>query len=200
MKTSEICVDQTERRRAIREHRGPDGNPDVNGIDYIEVDVIDQRLLSVHFLDKAPENITEKNVRVDGGVRIRNIQVKMVQLCEPEDPEQADCMLVTVDKAGDFSTYTLCLVQVDTSNQPTDIPLQGFDPRYACIDFSFKANCPSDLDCKQVDTCPPGVLDEPEINYLAKDYDSFRQLILDRLALIMPDWQERHIPSPCSPG
>jgi len=194
MKTSEICDDRTERRRAIREHRGPDGNPDVNGIDYIEVDDADQRILHVHFLDKAPENITEKNVRIDGGQRIRNIQVTAVELCEPDDPEQADCMLVTVDKAGDFSTYTLCLVQVDASNQPTDIPLQGFDPRYACIDFSFKANCPSDLDCKQEDICPARVLDEPEINYLAKDYASFRQLILDRLALIMPDWQERHIP------
>ena len=33
-----------------------------------------------------------------------------------------------------------------------------------------------------------------EINYLAKDYASFRQLILDRLALVMPDWKERHVP------
>ena len=33
-----------------------------------------------------------------------------------------------------------------------------------------------------------------EINYLAKDYASFRQLILDRLALTMPDWQETHVP------
>src|SRR6185369_9764573 len=31
-------------------------------------------------------------------------------------------------------------------------------------------------------------------NYLAKDYASFRQLLLDRLALIMPEWQERHAP------
>ncbi|KAA3660765.1 MAG: putative baseplate assembly protein, partial [Chloroflexi bacterium] len=35
---------------------------------------------------------------------------------------------------------------------------------------------------------------EPEINYLAKDYASFRQLLLDRLAVVMPDWQERHVP------
>src|SRR5262249_14051123 len=31
-------------------------------------------------------------------------------------------------------------------------------------------------------------------NYLAKDYASFRQLILDRLALTMPNWQETHVP------
>ncbi|MHC4179147.1 MAG: putative baseplate assembly protein, partial [Planctomycetota bacterium] len=39
----------------------------------------------------------------------------------------------------------------------------------------------------------PEPLDEPEINYLAKDYASFRTLILDRLSLIMPDWQDRYV-------
>ena len=33
---------------------------------------------------------------------------------------------------------------------------------------------------------------EPDINYLAKDYASFRQLILDRLGVIMPAWSETH--------
>ncbi len=194
MKTSEICQDDTKRRRAVRNHKDKNGNPDLNGIDYIEVDETDQRILYVRFMDKAPENITEKNVRIAGGQRIRNIQVIEVRLCDPDDPDLADCMQVTVDKAGDFSIYTLCLVEVDKSNPPADQPLEGFDPRYACVDFSFKANCSSDLDCQAVDTCPPRALVEPEIDYLAKDYASFRQLILDRLALIMPDWQERHIP------
>ncbi len=194
MKTSEICRDDTKRRLAVKGHRDAQDNPDLNGIDYIEVDESDQRILHVHLLDKAPENITKNNVRIDGGRRIRNIQVKEVQLCDPDDPDLADCLEVTVDKAGDFSTYTLCLVVADEHGRPTDIPLHGFDQRYNCIDFSFKANCPSDLDCKTEDTCPPTVLPEPEIDYLAKDYASFRQLILDRLATIMPDWQERHIP------
>src|SRR5262249_26696973 len=30
--------------------------------------------------------------------------------------------------------------------------------------------------------------------YLAKDYAGFRQLILDRLAVTMPGWKERHVP------
>lgn len=34
----------------------------------------------------------------------------------------------------------------------------------------------------------------PELSYLARDYASFRQLILDRLAQLIPDWQERHVP------
>jgi hypothetical protein len=42
--------------------------------------------------------------------------------------------------------------------------------------------------------CPPPEMPTPEINYLAKDYASFRQLMLDRLAVTMPDWKERHVP------
>lgn len=193
-KTSQVCSDDKQRRYDVRAHR-TDDKPDLNGIDYIEVDASDQRILYVHFMDRAPEDISKENVRIDGGRRIRNIKViDDPILCDPEDPELSDCMQVTVDKAGDFSTYTLCLVALDAQENPTDQPLAGFDIRYACADFSFKANCPSDLDCQAPDTCPPPALQEPDINYLAKDYASFRQLILDRLALIMPGWQERHIP------
>ncbi len=45
-----------------------------------------------------------------------------------------------------------------------------------------------------VDLCEPPALVEPLIDYLAKDYASFRRLMLDRLALLMPEWTERHIP------
>jgi hypothetical protein len=69
-----------------------------------------------------------------------------------------------------------------------------FDPRYLCLEFSFKIDCPSNLDCKTETVCPSEISGEPEINYLAKDYATFRQLILDRLSLVMPEWTERHIP------
>ncbi|UCC61655.1 MAG: putative baseplate assembly protein, partial [Anaerolineae bacterium] len=31
----------------------------------------------------------------------------------------------------------------------------------------------------------------PEIDYLAKDYESFRRLMLDRLSQLVPDWREQ---------
>jgi hypothetical protein len=133
-------------------------------------------------------------VRIKGGRRIRDIRVVDFDVHRQEDPELDDCMVITVDQPGDFSPYTLRLVALDERGHPTDQPFPGFDPRYAQLEFSFKAGCPSDLDCKPRDICPPTERTEPEINYLAKDYASFRQLILDRLALIMPDWQERHVP------
>src|SRR5439155_4928009 len=49
-------------------------------------------------------------------------------------------------------------------------------------------------DCKGRPACPPVSYPAPEINYLAKDYVSFRQLIFDRPALTLPDWRERHVP------
>jgi len=180
------CRDE-QRRHEVRR------NEDFNGLDYLEVSD-DQLTLTVYFLEKAPEGLVKENVRIKGGRRIRDVRVVDLRLCRQDDPELDDCIIVTVDKPGDFSTYTLCLVALDEDGRPTDKPFPGLDPRYACLEFSFKVNCPSDLDCKTEAFCPPEIREQPEINYLAKDYASFRQLILDRLAVIMPDWQERHVP------
>jgi hypothetical protein len=181
-----ICQDE-RRREAVR------GKEGYNGLDYLEVSD-DQLTLTVYFLGKAAEPIAKENVRILGGRRIIGIRVTGIEIERQDDPELDDCMHVTVDRPGDFSTYRLCLIELDEKGLPTDRPLRNFDPRYACLDFSFKAGCPSDLDCKREPVCPPEKREEPEINYLAKDYASFRQLILDRLALIMPDWKERHVP------
>jgi hypothetical protein len=177
-----VCHD--ERRRALIRAQGG------NGLDFVEVSD-DQRTLTVYFLAKAPPEVTKVNVRIDGGRRVRGIQVTDVTMCRVEDPDLDDCMTVTVDRFGDFSTYRLCLVEPDEQGRPGDRPMEGLDPRYACVEFSFKVGCPTNLDCAPEDRCPPATFDEPHLDYLAKDYASFRQLILDRLALIMPDWQER---------
>lgn len=182
------------------------GNPDWNGMDFLEVSE-DQRSLCVHFFGHVPEGVTVDNICIEGGRRVLDIKAIKVEIERADDPELDDCLRITLDKFGDFSVYRLCLVEKITPNAEVTVlaspaargearyqPLSGLDPRYACVCFSFKVDCPSDLDCKQDKTCPPEVLPTPEINYLAKDYASFRQLIYDRLALIMPDWQERHVP------
>lgn len=185
MDTSAICKDD-QRRDAVRHKAG------LNGLDYLDVSE-DQLTLTVYFLGKAPQQIGATNVRINGGRRVRGIKVLRVEVQRDPNPELDDRMIVRVDKYGDFSTYTLHVVEAE-NGKPGNTPRHDFDPRYAQLDFTFKVDCPSDLDCAPVDTCSPLQLDEPEINYLAKDYASFRQLILDRLALIMPDWKERHVP------
>jgi hypothetical protein len=181
-----LVCDREGRRQAVRARQH-------NGLDYLEVSE-DQLELTVFFLGKAPEGLAVENVRITGGRRVRDVRVLDLVIQRQPDPDLDDTMTITVDKPGDFSAYTLCLVDLDEGGRATDEPFPGFDPRYACLDFSFKEGCPSDLDCAPRDVCPPPERDEPEIDYLAKDYASFSQLILDRLTLIMPDWQERHVP------
>ena len=182
--TNLICNNDIRREDVRRDHQ-------LNGLDYLEVDP-DQLTLSVYFLGKAPVEIDKSNVRIEGGRRIRDIGIEDVTVHHFERVELDDYMAVTVDRAGDFSTYTLRVVEQNEQGEWQ--PHSAFDPRYDRVDFSFKVDCPSDLDCKPAAICPPEVKEEPEINYLAKDYASFRQLILDRLALVMPDWKEHHVP------
>ena len=105
-----------------------------------------------------------------------------------EDP--ANVLLVRTDSRGDFSTYTLRLVAGASSDEPP----AGFDPLLAAVEFSFKVECPTDFDCLPACDCPPEVREAPAIDYLAKDFQSFRSLMLDRLSLLAPGWTERSTP------
>jgi len=163
------------------------------GLDYVEVVDESQTTLNVFFLGKAPQNIDKANLVLSGGRRIRDLRITSVRVMRQPDPTRDDYLEVRVDKPGDFSSYTLSVVKTD-QGRPTGEPMEGFDARYSQVSFRFKASCPSDLDCKAPCACPPPTRVQPDIDYLAKDYSSFRQLILDRLALIMPQWMETHAP------
>jgi hypothetical protein len=195
MKDLTLTCGNELRRQAVRQHR-------LNGLDYLEVSD-DQRSLCVHFLGPVPTDLNKNNLRIEGGRRIRDIKVinVEVELPDQDDPTLDGCLRISLDKYGDFSTYTLMVVEIDSASGQVKIDDQGrpqskvgFDVRYAQLPFGFKVSCPSDLDCQTDSTCPPPEYLEPEINYLAKDYGSFRQLILDRLSLNMPEWRERHVP------
>lgn len=154
----------------------------VNGIHYLEVSQ-SQTVLHVHFVKAAPA-LAEGNFRIDGGARVTGIRVTDV------DPAQSDPLVldVTVDVPGDYSIYTLRVVK-----EPGSLDAHpAMDPQLSAVDFSFKVDCESDFDCKPGCTCHPPAEEVPEINYLARDYATFRRLMLDRLALTLPQWQERN--------
>jgi predicted phage baseplate assembly protein len=164
-----------------------------NGIEGVNVSP-DQLSLSVLLMGNAPHDLSAANFVIEGGVRVTDIHVVDVGTCDDGDPGLADCLQLTVDKCGDHSTYRLCIVESGSAGMPGRAPYPGFDPRYACAEFTFKQNCPNLLDCAPDEACSPEPTPSPEIDYLAKDYASFRQLLLDRLSLTMPQWTERHIP------
>lgn len=166
----------------------------LNGIDYVEVTgAFDGRELHVYFIAAAPKHLSEKNVVIEGGRRRGPLRVQHAEIERAASLDEDDRLRVLLEAAGDFSTYTLRLVAVE-HGRPTPQPLHGFDPQYSSAPFSFHADCPRELDCRPAGSCPPPLLTEPAANYLAKDYASFRQLLFDRLALTLPDWQERHVP------
>jgi hypothetical protein len=172
------CVGD-DRKAALRVH------PTLQGIDYLEVTTPDQLTLEIHFVANtvAPAAVLDglltalqanpSRVKIEGGVRERGIRIVSVT-------KVGRVLRVVVDRPGDFSTYTLRLDQT------------GLDPAFSAVHFSFKAGCPSRFDCRPSDDCPPEERVEPAIDYLAKDYSSFRQALLDYLPLAVPDWRERH--------
>lgn len=187
--TSVPCRDDRERRSALRAG-------DLNGLDYVEVDDDDRHRLTVTFINKLgalAQTLTEANFVISGGRRVHDIRVTRVEVCEPDDPEVDDCLTLTVDHIGDVSCYTLCVVDAE-NGRPTERLHAGFDPVYACLAFSFQAQCPSPLDCAAETPCPSPQRETPPLDYLAKDYASFRQLMLDQLSITLPKWGERHEP------
>ena len=178
-----LCCDE-RRRHELK------GTP-LNGIDFVEVLDHDaptqaerQRTLFVHFVNPLTgPGLTSDNIRIEGGERIHRIAVTGMA------PGTDQTILnVSVDEPGDFSIYTLRVVQDAEHLQPPD----GFDPVSSSIEFSFKVECPTDYDCRRPRICPPAPVQQPDINYLAKDYASFRRLMLDRMAVLMPQWKERN--------
>jgi len=153
---------------------------DLNGIDFVEVDPADHRILRVTFLKPVPASlygITAEGVgiTIDGGTRIVGIKPTAAVV------EAARRLRVEVDVAGDFSPYVIALPE-----HP------DLDPVRRSAVFSFMAACPTDVDCRQPQVCPPPELVEPLIDYLAKDYASFRRLLVDLLPTLNPDWTERN--------
>lgn len=181
------------RRSLVRSH------PTLNGIDYLEVVHREepvlaekQRKLRVFFVkppDAAllsrfgPDKFANTAlVRVTGGQRTPRIAVDWAAWV-------GDHLEIHVTPRGDFSRYKLSLVEPTTT---ADQPLQELDVLLAAVDFSFKVECESDFDCRVPCPCPPTSVLAADLDYLAKDYASFRQLMLDRISLLAPEWRERN--------
>ncbi|WP_328431203.1 putative baseplate assembly protein [Streptomyces sp. NBC_00453] len=163
----------------------------LNGVDAVEVGD-DGLLLTVTFLGKAPHGLGPENVRIDGGRRVTGITALDVSVEREEDPELDDRLYVTLDRAGDTSRYVFALVETDPYGRPGTEPFRGFDQRYHRASFSFRPDCPTPFDCKEEEQHEPDFPDAPVVDYTARDYDTIRKLLLDRLALTTPDWVERN--------
>jgi len=163
------------------------GQKTVTGIDYIYVDE-KQVTLQVHFHMKR-KNPLAKPANILTGLKKERIVIFPTQLSPEQEAipiemlkwiENKTVLEITTKYPGGFANYTL---HIDDTR---------VDPEFNDIEFSFKANCESRLDCKTIaHECPdePGV-DFP-VDYQSRDFWSFRRALLDFASLRYPDWQDR---------
>ncbi len=188
----------------------------INGIDYLEV--IDkaaaavpterQRFLLVYCLKDVPATLTASNVLITGGESITDITCDWLGPASalPAQASSAEVayfgaltnptkiLVVRVNQWGDFSPYTFRLVNDAATAAEEQFhvteSLSGFDPQLAEVTFSFKVQCGPEIDCAPVSPdCPNDLPTPPPINYLAKDYPTFRQVMLDRMNQLLPAWR-----------
>jgi hypothetical protein len=172
--------------------------PGVVAIDHIEV-LPSRRALVVHLFDTVPAGLGAEHVRIEGGerVRVRVVAAAPADALLPGQLGAADravvdalpvpsrSLVVRTAAPGDFSRYTLELVRPTGS-------AAVFDPILTRASFGFMVDCPTPFDCRDDEACEPEAEPPPRIDYLARDYASFRRLMLDRLTETVPDWTERN--------
>ncbi len=158
-----------------------------NGIDWVGV-AVSQTQLFVHFLNAVPVQghlAATSPVTITGGEVITTIVVGPVDDSAGSadwstDSEGRPVLTVNVAAPGDFSTYQLT------------VRSHKLDPFFDSAPFSFKANCQTTLDCATpAPSCPEPTAEQVPIDYLAKDFGSFRQALSEFSALRYPAWVER---------
>ncbi len=155
----------------------------LNGIDFVEVANDAQTHLVVHFLNRVAVKGTlaaTAPVTITGGESLPEVPVGAITATDWSlDDDGRPLLHLTTPFPGDFSFYTLTIAS------------SKLDVYYASVRFSFKARCPTDLDCADPCLeCPPPDGPAPAIDYLAKDFASFTQAMLDYSAVAYPNWVE----------
>ena len=93
----------------------------------------------------------------------RREKIEAMLVDEPRDVFLRYSLAMELDKEGDWSTYAICFVETK-DGRPTETPLASLDPRYACLDFTFKIDCPAEIDCATGGLCIPEHRPAPAIS------------------------------------
>lgn len=163
----------------------------LNGVDFVEFEIkAGAFLLHVHFIHPLPAGayglIADPSpIHIHGGTRIVGVTVK--KAVAASGPEILD---VEVDQQGDYSPYLLTIGWTRADDGLWTYAFAALDRLFSVAPINFRPGCPIDFDCAPVEHCPPDTLDEPALDYLAKDYASFRQMLLDYAARRNRAWGE----------
>ena len=90
-----------------------------------------------------------------GDVRVTQVQAGVA----------SNALRLRVEPIGDYSVYTL------------HVPQGNFDPLFSAAPFKFRPGC-FNLNCAPDWAGPDAPEEAPAIDYLARDYDSFRHVMM----------------------
>ncbi len=196
MDDRQYCGSSRRRQRVADNSIDIGGGLLLNGIDHVEVvdhdapsKTLRQRLLDITFI--RPDGLfsgttplfDSDNFIIEGGTRIRDIAVISVAGGSGDRT-----LRLTLNSAGDFSPYRLRLRGGVLNENPPMV----IDRQLSEVEFLFKVECPTDFDCKAPEIDAPGRHYGPPIDYLARDYEGLRRLMLDRMSVTLPGWNERN--------
>ena len=156
----------------------------VNGIDYIGVGP-GQRRLTVHFLNTVTVQGSlsgSSPVTITGGEVVTGIEVRPIDETTDwsADGQGRPVLALTLTAPGDFSAYRLAIAS------------SKLDPFFKQAPFRFTARGPAAMDCVvAAPACPQPAQEQVPIDYLAKDFASFRQALSEFSAQRYPAWVER---------
>jgi len=174
------------------------------GIDYVVVEQVDgtdeqnqspqKWNLNLFFIPKVeteptiiPHPLPEpRQIRITGVTPLVSANIQVESVKSGTDDNETQFLVVTIRTGNDAAkgvsalpTYVLTIEDV-----------HNLDPFFNHVAFSLAIDSPSNFDpsfpLPEVYRWPSG----PDIDYLARDYNSFRQLMLNRLSVIMPQWVE----------
>jgi hypothetical protein len=155
----------------------------LNGIDFVNV-APNQTQLSVHFLNTVPlaGSLGSPPVAITGGEVVTAVPVAPIDEATAwsSDSQGRPVLALTVPVPGDASTYQLTILS------------PRLDAFYSQAPLTFTVNTTSSPDCATAaQSCPPTEREPVSIDYLAKDFASFRQALSEFSALRYPAWVER---------
>jgi hypothetical protein len=166
--------DAKHRRRKLLEQTPAD----LNGIDYVVVSNAQRTAIAVHFLTTAPVASTLAAAAVAGGHT--GAAIPITSLNWGVDAFNRPLLTLNLATPGDSAFYTLSLTST------------ALDPFFDQAQFSFFAGAPTTIDCKTqtiLASAPATAI--PPIDYLAKDFLSFREALSGFSTIHYPAWQER---------
>jgi len=192
-----------ERARLMTDAPGPNAPNGIKLLRVIEVDnASDSAVLDLYFynlnvlaavvLKYAGSNHLAKSLfPISGGIRVRaGSALGQVQVDSTGSPSNAaitqpdptkPVLRLLVKPIGDYSTYTLGVGTLG-------IPNAVIDPLFAEIRFKFRPGC-FNTNCAPEWEPARAPLQEPVIDYLAKDYDSFRRTMIAAMSRRVPGWE-----------